>query len=321
LPPISQPFTKYPRVPIPKTPVTMDNTVALSEKDLAHIRDEKMDASELERQLQLQEEEDSPIEEVRVTVPNTDDPQLPCNTFRMWFLGLLFTLIISFVNQFFHLRQTTITIGYSVVALVSLPLGHAMARVLPTRKFSLFGFSFSLNPGPFSIKEHVLIGTMTSCNTYSAYAVDIVVLQNIFYHDEKPFIAGLLLVLTTQVTGFALAGALRRFLYVHWPVLLAATSNMPPGQPYMYTNGLFIGFIFAFLLRRYRYNWWSRYNYLTSAALDSGLAVAGLVIFFCIQSWGGKFPYWWGNPDPENPDPVAATVDHCPLGAKNYYGW
>ncbi|KAF9310248.1 hypothetical protein BG006_004885, partial [Podila minutissima] len=26
---------------------------------------------------------------------------------------------------------------------------------------------------------------------------------------------------------------------VHWPVLLAATSNMPPYLPYMYTNGLF----------------------------------------------------------------------------------
>jgi hypothetical protein len=131
---------------------------------------------------------------------------MPCNTFRMWFLGLLWTAIISFVNQFFYLRQTQISIGYSVVALLSLPMGHFMARVLPTRQYSLFGKSFSLNPGPFSVKEHVLIGTMTACNTGTAYAVDIVILQKVFYDSHTPFFGGLLLVLTTQITGFALAG-------------------------------------------------------------------------------------------------------------------
>ncbi|KAG0200728.1 hypothetical protein BGX28_006297 [Mortierella sp. GBA30] len=732
-----------------------------NEKD----HEQKADVSEVECQLQLDEEDDSPIEEVRVTVPNNDDPLIPCNTFRMWFLGLFFTLVVSFVNQFFYLRQTSISIGYSVVALISLPLGHLMAKVLPTRQFELFGWKFRLNPGPFSIKEHVLIGTMTSCNTSTAYAVDIVVLQTMFYHDKKPFIAGLLLVWTTQVTGFALAGAIRRFLvhpahmvwpstlvtaslfrslhaqvtdedygrtprmkfyllvtlgsfllylfpafifptagviswicwispnnkllaqltgssglgigtisldwgaisyyvpplvtpwfaqvnvlvgfilvvyvmvpwayytnlwdsklfpivtptlyqtngseydvdvilsagildeikykdygplrmdsffaltygigfaglmatvvhvalyngkemierwksarsenediharlmrvypevpgwwylslfllslalslitcivwkympwwavllalamaiffvlpvgivqavtnqqpglnivteyvigymlpghaianvtfktygyivnvqaltftadlklghymkipprimfmaqvvstiiagtvnlstatwllntrpnickpegypftcrstmtfysasviwgavapnrvfgsapgaiyspvqwgflvgailpipfwvlsrkfpnvtwlqYVHWPVLLAATSSMPPALPYMYTNGLFIGFIFAFLLRRYRYNWWSRYNYLTSAALDSGVAISGLAIFFFIQSWDGKMPYWWGNPNPKLEDINAAALDHCAYGGLNYDG-
>ncbi|KAG0346546.1 hypothetical protein BG004_001471 [Podila humilis] len=195
---------------------------------LEKYEDQKVDSQDIEHQLELNEEDNSPIEEVRVTVPNTDDPTIPCNTFRMWFLGLLFTAIISFVNQFFYLRQTTLTIGYSVVALVSLPIGHFMARVLPTRQFSLFGIPFSLNPGPFSIKEHILIGTMTSCNTYTAYAVDIVIIQKKFYHEEKPFIAGLLLVLTTQITGFALAGGLRKFLvrpsHMIWPTTLVYAS-------------------------------------------------------------------------------------------------
>ncbi|KAG0277486.1 hypothetical protein BGZ95_005884 [Linnemannia exigua] len=188
--------------------------------------DEKRDAES--HALELNEEDDSPIEEVRVTISNTDDPQMPCNTFRMWFLGLLWTAIISFVNQFFYMRQTQISIGYAVVALLSLPMGHFMARVLPTSQFKFFGRSFSLNPGPFSIKEHVLIGTMVSCNTSTAYAVDIVVLQKIFYHSHTPFLGGLLLVLTTQVTGFALAGALRKFLirpaHMIWPSTLVTAS-------------------------------------------------------------------------------------------------
>ncbi|KAG0339127.1 hypothetical protein BG005_003532, partial [Podila minutissima] len=100
---------------------------------------------------------------------------------------------------------------------------------------------------------------------------------------------------------------------VHWPVLLAATSNMPPALPYFYTNGLALGFIFMFYLRRYRYGWWSRYNYLTSAALDSGVAIAGLVIFFVLQNNKIEFPFWWGNPED-------GVYDHCPLGGANYFG-
>ncbi|KAI8345945.1 OPT family small oligopeptide transporter, partial [Mortierella sp. GBAus27b] len=173
-------------------------------------------------------EDDSPIEEVRVTVPNTDDPSMPCNTFRMWSLGLLFTAAVSFVNQFFYLRQTQISISYSVVALISLPIGHFMAKVLPTRQMNLLGFRFSLNPGPFSLKEHILIGTMVAANASTAYAVDIVILQHVFYDDKQPFIAGLLLVWTTQITGFALAGVIRRFLvrpaHMVWPSTLVTAS-------------------------------------------------------------------------------------------------
>ncbi|KAF9318306.1 hypothetical protein BG006_003216, partial [Podila minutissima] len=69
---------------------------------------------------------------------------------------------------------------------------------------------------------------MTAANTGTAYAVDIVILQKLFFNDEKPFIAGLLLVLTTQITGFALAGALRKFLvhpaHMVWPGCLAYAS-------------------------------------------------------------------------------------------------
>lgn len=41
------------------------------------------------------ESDNSPYLEVRANVPNTDDPTLPINTFRMWFLGVVFTLVCS----------------------------------------------------------------------------------------------------------------------------------------------------------------------------------------------------------------------------------
>ena len=41
----------------------------------------------------------SPYAEVRASVPNTDDPSLPVETFRAYFLGLLFGGACSAMNQ------------------------------------------------------------------------------------------------------------------------------------------------------------------------------------------------------------------------------
>ncbi|KAF9179236.1 hypothetical protein BGZ51_007042 [Haplosporangium sp. Z 767] len=194
--------------------------------------------------------DDATVEEVRVTVSRKDDTSMPCNTFRMWFLGLLFTTAISFANQFYYMRSNEVTIGPLIVALVSLPLGHLLARILPTQRFHIPLFpgagrrrqrgtgggggtesathslviSFTLNPGPFSIKEHVLIGVMANCNLHSAYAMNNIVMQSSFLMSRVPFIAGLLLVLTTQVTGLAFAGAFRRILV--WPVQMVWPSTL-----------------------------------------------------------------------------------------------
>lgn len=39
------------------------------------------------------ESENSPFPEVRANVPNTDNVDLPVNTVRMWFLGIVFTMV------------------------------------------------------------------------------------------------------------------------------------------------------------------------------------------------------------------------------------
>jgi len=49
--------------------------------------------------------EDSPIEEVRASVPPTDDPTLPTATFRAWFWGIVFSAAISFSNQVCNLSD------------------------------------------------------------------------------------------------------------------------------------------------------------------------------------------------------------------------
>lgn len=85
----------------------------------------------------------------------------------------------------------------------SLPLGRLMAKVLPTRKFHLPGFGsreFSLNAGPFSMKEHVLISIFANAGAGfgggTAYAISIVDIIKVFYHRKISFLAGWILVIT-----------------------------------------------------------------------------------------------------------------------------
>ncbi|RLN22038.1 oligopeptide transporter 4-like [Panicum miliaceum] len=178
----------------------------------------------------------SPIEEVRMTVPATDDPTLPVWTFRMWTLGLLSFGLMSFFNQFFSYRTEPIIVTQITVQVASLPLGHLLARVLPVRKFRLpallGGGEFSLNPGPFNMKEHVLISIFANAGCAfgngSAYAVMIVDIIRAFYRRSISFFAAWLLITTTQVLGYGWAGLMRRYVveqaHMWWPGTLVQVS-------------------------------------------------------------------------------------------------
>lgn len=76
-----------------------------------------MSAVGLHLQMQMQsgammddygDEEDSPYEEVRVSVSNMDDPDMPVLTFRMWFIGIFLTVGSAAVNTFFNFRNPQI---------------------------------------------------------------------------------------------------------------------------------------------------------------------------------------------------------------------
>uniref|UniRef100_A0A2P2LCX7 Uncharacterized protein MANES_07G046500 n=1 Tax=Rhizophora mucronata TaxID=61149 RepID=A0A2P2LCX7_RHIMU len=181
------------------------------------------------------EDDVSPIEQVRLTVTNTDDPTLPVWTFRMWFLGLLSCGLLSFLNQFFAYRTEPLIITQITVQVATLPLGHFLAGVLPKTQFRIPGFgskSFSLNPGPFNMKEHVLISIFANAGSAfgsgSAYAVGIVNIIKAFYRRKISFLASWLLIVTTQVLGYGWAGLLRKYVvepaHMWWPSTLVQVS-------------------------------------------------------------------------------------------------
>ncbi|KAF1877840.1 hypothetical protein Lal_00038149 [Lupinus albus] len=170
--------------------------------------------------------DDNPIEQVRLTVSINDDPTQPTLTFRTWVLGLTSCVLLAFVNEFFGFRTNPLGISSVAAQIVTLPLGKLMAATLPTKSIHvpLTKWSFSLNPGSFSMKEHALITILAGCGSSGVYAIGIVTIVKAFYHRSINPIAGFLLALTTQLLGYGWAGIFRKFLvdspYMWWPANL-----------------------------------------------------------------------------------------------------
>ena len=144
--------------------------------------------------------EECSIKQVELTVPKTDDPNMPAVTFRMWVLGVAACILLSFVNQFFWYRKMPLTVSSISAQIAVVPIGHFMARVLPKEAFFKgTRFEFTMNPGPFNIKEHVLITIFANSGAGTVYATHILSAIRLYYKKTLTFIPALLVMLTTQV--------------------------------------------------------------------------------------------------------------------------
>jgi len=84
--------------------------------------------------------------------------------------------------------------------------------------------------------------------------------------------------------------------FVNIPAAFAGIAQIPPASGINYSSWFMFGAFFQFFMRRYHFRWWTRYNYILSAALDSGLAISLIVIYFTVQFPKGGFNVnWWGN--------------------------
>ncbi|KAB8075152.1 OPT oligopeptide transporter protein-domain-containing protein [Aspergillus leporis] len=163
------------------------------------------------------EGDDSPFPEVRAVVRPVDDVHLPVNTVRMWLIGIIFTIVGSGLNQFFSLRQPSVTISALVAQLLAFPVGCAWAKWMP------LGL---LNPDHhFNIKEHALITIMANVSFGSAAATQIIEAMVKFYNMPSQGGFEILLAITTQLFGFGLAGMASRWLVgpatMIWPQVLS----------------------------------------------------------------------------------------------------
>jgi hypothetical protein len=65
----------------------------------------------------------------------TEDPGIPVMTFRMWVLGILSCIMLSFLNQFFVYRREPLVITAISAQIVVLPLGQLMAATITREMF------------------------------------------------------------------------------------------------------------------------------------------------------------------------------------------
>ncbi|KAJ8637079.1 hypothetical protein MRB53_011346 [Persea americana] len=70
----------------------------------------------MDKEREEDEINDSQVEEVKLTVPATDDHTLPALTFRTWVIGFTGCILVSFMTRFFSYRQNQL-IGYGYAGL------------------------------------------------------------------------------------------------------------------------------------------------------------------------------------------------------------
>ncbi|PLW06393.1 hypothetical protein PCANC_23848 [Puccinia coronata f. sp. avenae] len=179
---------------------------------------------------------------VEKVVPESDDPSMLTNTIRVWLIGGTLGAMGAGINQIFFFKSNGIGFGGFFITLVSYAAGKLMAATLPAWNIKLlnpFGFlstrqpnrwvsEVSLNPGEFSVKEHILIGVLAGCASSAAYAGDIVAVQDLYYHQDMGHFGALLLILSTQLLGFGLAGLTYSILIrptrMVWPSALVVVT-------------------------------------------------------------------------------------------------
>ncbi|KAH7126019.1 OPT oligopeptide transporter [Dactylonectria macrodidyma] len=149
---------------------------------------------------------------VRSVVSFEDDPNLPVMTFRSILLAAIFCTLGSIVSQISYFRTTSAPFPVFFVILASAPLGRLLARYLPAYTVPLGRFSFSLNPGPFSIKEHAIIGIAANAGSQGQWATFLPTNAALYYGiTMKPAVA-LFFGWGASLLGFSFAAMVRTIL-------------------------------------------------------------------------------------------------------------
>ncbi|KAJ3097593.1 hypothetical protein HDU96_000333 [Phlyctochytrium bullatum] len=192
----------------------------MSEKD-SHPG-ERNDSESL-RRLSLGSNPDEIYESLDI-VAKSDDPELPALTFRSWTIGLFFCIILAAVNTTFSFRTNSFAVSPYIAVILSYPMGIAMAKTLPEKTVNVFGWRFSLNPGPFNQKEHTLIFVFASTGAIPVYALYNIIGQKYTLKQNLNTGWALCFAFVTQCFGYALAGLCRRYLVR--PAVMIWPSNL-----------------------------------------------------------------------------------------------
>lgn len=107
---------------------------------------------------------------------------------------------------------------------------------------------------------------------------------------------------------------------INVPLIFGAMAYIPPYSAMNILSYCAVGWIFNKYIRDKARGWWMHYNYITSAALDVGLAICAIVLFFCVQLPGGTMSEWWGTSVIENTVDMMGTAVRKTVSGDETFG-
>jgi OPT family small oligopeptide transporter len=110
----------------------------------------------------------------------------------------------------------------------------------------------------------------------------------------------------------------KKLAYFQPVLVIMGLLNYAPYSIAYYTPGLYVGYVFMVYIRHKYLTWWEKYNYVLSSALDAGVALSAIIIFFAVQ-YQPKNLNWWGNVGAfSNIDNSAQ--ERLPIPSQGYFG-
>jgi hypothetical protein len=99
-----------------------------------------------------------------------------------------------------------------------------MSIIIPSKGFVGRWF----NPHSFNSKEHLAIVIMSSSASSAAYATEVLATQKLYYNIVPNAVVAILLLFSSQLMGYGMAGVLRKSLVyptkMVWPSILPLSS-------------------------------------------------------------------------------------------------
>ena len=151
---------------------------------------------------------------VRRIVTLHDDTTLPTLTFRYILLSTLFVVPGAFLSQMNQYRTNFAPYSVFFVQIASNYVGPWLAKILPKRRMRLpfTRFTFTMNPGPWSVKEHVLVTVTANSGAISNQGVVPISLAELYFNNRIPAAAAIFFMWSIVGLGYAYTAIARQVL-------------------------------------------------------------------------------------------------------------
>lgn len=153
-------------------------------------------------------------------------------TFRSIVLGTLFAGMGAALCQIYLFKPVQLGVSTVFLLLLIYTAGNGWANLFPKRSWvegthfeKLGGILHFINPGPFSIKEHVVASLVASTAAGGSTAVQNFAVQKLYYNTNVDATTAVLATFSTACFGYGLVGLLRPLTV--YPSEMVYWGNLP----------------------------------------------------------------------------------------------